>query len=369
MTLAAVASIGAVTPPVASAGPVGPSWSGSPTCDVVRGGDGALSYTTDGGATITPTSERITPVSYTHVTALPGSDNLVGIVKHTIQRSTDSGCTWRTLSKVPENIAAYDVFSGDSDVAYVVGINQQSIYVVRGERVIRTDGPVPHRGVVGFAVDPADAQHVRAADRAGQLYESLDGARTWNPVGHVPAATAGSGHTAAFDPDDLDHVVLGCGRLSFVTFDGGDSWRRIQGLSEGGTHKSVNLFSAAVSPVDSRVVWAEGYDPDRSGNAARRIYRSTDGGRTFVGVLDGTDVSLINGTNLYPDPTDPDVLHFAYGAWFGGYGTDLYRLDVSLDRAASRRLTWQHNDHDGIDSIAFDPTDPSVMYLGLREVR
>ena len=115
-------------------------------------------------------------------------------------------------------------------------------------------------------------------------------------------------------------------------------------------------------------MWAEGYDQARSGLAARRIYRSTDGGRTFVGLLDGTDASLINGTDLFPDPVDRDVLHFAYGTWFGGYGTDLYRLDVSPGHMASHLLTWQHDDYDGIDSIAFDPIDPRVMYLGLREV-
>lgn len=60
------------------------------------------------------------------------------------------------------------------------------------------------------------------------------------------------------------------------------------------------MFSAEISTVDSSIVWAEGYDQDRSGNAARRIYRSADGGRTFTGMLDGLEVTLMNGTDLYP---------------------------------------------------------------------
>lgn len=129
------------------------------------------------------------------------------------------------------------------------------------------------------------------------------------------------------------------------------------------------MFSVEISPADSSTVWAEGYDQDRSGNAARRIYRSADGGKAFTGLLDGEDVMLVNGTDLYPSPTDPNVLYFQYGTWYGGFGTNLYRYTTALNVSSHERLRFSHNDYDGIDSIVFNPADPRVLYLGLSEVR
>ena len=43
----------------------------------------------------------------------------------------------------------------------------------------------------------------------------------------------------------------------------------------------------------------------------------------------------------------------------GGYGTDLFSYD-----ARGGRLSVEHNDHDRITAIAFNPRDRKVMYLG-----
>ncbi|WP_029138473.1 sialidase family protein [Nakamurella lactea] len=350
-------------------GPVAaPHW-GTPDCATVTGADGALSFTTDDGATIAPTAGKLTPVAYTHLTALSEPNTLIGFSKGMIQRSTDAGCSWQEIAKLEQNLDAYDVAAGPAGVAYVYGINDQPMFVVHGDRVTDGSAPIAGDGVVGLVVDPQNASHVRAVDKDGRLHDSFDGAQTWRTVGNAPAGSPWA-YSAAIDPLDLDHVVLGCSSVSWVTFDGGISWQQPTGLTEGLNGKSVNLFSTAISPLDSSLVWAEGYDSDRAGqgNAVRRIYRSTDGGRSFTGMLDGLDATLINGTDLYPSPTDRDVLYFVYGTWYAGTGTNLYRFDTSMN-GRNQRLSFTHNTYDGIDSIVFNPADPRVLYLGLSEVR
>ncbi|MGS2614823.1 WD40/YVTN/BNR-like repeat-containing protein [Micromonospora sp. LZ34] len=331
-----------------------------PQCGVVQG-DGSATFTRSGGAFLSPTTTALTPVAYTKLTALNTPDTLVAISKRSIQRSTDAGCNWQQIATTQLDLAAYDVAAGPDGHAYVYGINDQPIYRVQGDQVSEVDGPVPYDGVVALAVDPTDARVLRVVSKAGQIYDSVDGGATWAPVGAL-VGTDQFLYEAAIDPSDRDHVIAGTmSNGSFVTFDGGRSWLRSSGVGATGR---ANGFSVAFSPADPRTVWLEGYDLSLNDNSARRIWRSTDGGRSFLSVLDGTQATLINGTPMWPSPVDPDVLYFAFGTWWGGYGTDLYRYEASTGR-----LTSQHNPHDGIASVAFNPADPRVMYLGLVEER
>jgi hypothetical protein len=223
-------------------------------------------------------------------------------------------------------------------------------------------GPVPGDGSAGFTVDPSDADHVVAVDKTGQLFQSFDGGTRWAARG-TPAGGLGQfAYDAAIDPADLDHVVVGTmSQGTWVTFDGGTTWQAAAGL---GVPGQANGFSVAVSPADSATVWVEGYDLSQSGNGARHIWLSRDGGRSFAPVLDGNQVTLFNGTPLWPSPENADVLYFDFGTWFGGYGTDIYRYD-----AATGRVTVNHNSYDDVSSIAFNPANPRVLYLGLVEER
>jgi hypothetical protein len=182
----------------------------------------------------------------------------------------------------------------------------------------------------------------------------------WVPVG-VKAAADQYLYTAAIDPADRRHVVTGAMSDGVsVTFDGGQTWQRSTRLSATGR---VNAFSIAVSPADPGTVWAEGFDTAQTGNGARHIWRSTDGGRSFRPVIDGTRVTLMKGTPRWPSPVNPDLLYFEFGTSFAG-GTDLDRLDDRL-----QKVTSQHNNHDGISSLAFHLTDPRLLYLGLAGER
>jgi photosystem II stability/assembly factor-like uncharacterized protein len=352
--LSAAATALCLVPVAAQAAPA-PGWT-TPDCSVISG-DGAFSYTADDGATIAATATAITPQAYSHLAALDRRDALVGVTKNTIQISRDAGCSWATIAK-PRNLSQYDVTAAGKDVAYVYGINDQPIFRVAGDRVQERSGPIADDGVAGLAADDRHPNRLVAVDKHAQVYRSTDGATSWQPVGKVPDADV---YQAAIDPSDLNHIVIGTSsNATYTTFDGGWRWTQSRGI---GTRSHANVFSVAISPNDPSTVWVEGYDLSQSNNGARHIWRSVDGGLHYWPVLDGNDVTLYNGTPLWPSPTDPDVLYFMFGTYFGNYGTDLYRYDD-----ARESVTWTHDHYDGIDSLVFSPADPSVMYLGLSEV-
>lgn len=355
MLLGAAAATIALLPTAAQAAPAH-GWT-TPDCSVVSS-DGAFTYTVDDGQSITGTATRITPQAYSHLAVLDHRNDLVGVTKNTIQISRDAGCSWATIAK-PMNLSQYEVIAAGKDVAYVVGINDQPIFRVAGDRVQQRSGPAAGDGLTGLAADHRHPNQIVAVDKHGQVYRSSDGAQSWDAAGKAPDVDV---YDAAIDPSDPDHIVIGTSSDAvFTTFNGGWSWTQSRGI---GTHSHANGFTVAISPKDPSTVWVEGYDLSQSNNGARHIWRSVDGGLHYWSVLDGNEVTLYNGTDLWPSPTDADVLYFAFGTWFGGYGTDLYRYDD-----ARESVTSTHDNYDGIDSLAFSPADPTVMYLGLSEVQ
>jgi hypothetical protein len=172
---------------------------------------------------------------------------------------------------------------------------------------------------------------------------------------------------AAFDPADLDHVIVGMSTTgAWTTFDGGASWIQAAGLSKTGGPR--NTFNGVFSPADPAEVFVMGIDLDEADAGApsegRHIYRSQDGGLTFAPVVDrGGDIVLINGPLLVAHPSTPGVLYFTYGSRFlYPAGTYLYRYDH-----ATGQTTWNFTTETlGIRAIDFNPADTGVMYLGLE---
>lgn len=340
--------------------PASPRGWKTPACEAVAG-DGAFSFTKDGGVTIAPTSTKLAPVAYSTVAALRRPGHLVGITKKTVQTSEDSGCTWTRIATLDQDLSQYSLATGPGGIAYAYGVNHAPIFRISGDRVSRRSGPLPHDGVAGFNVDAQDPNLLTVVDKNGTIYTSTDAARTWRKAGSAPVSQLGVYH-AAVDPTDRDHIVLGTSNQgTVVTFDRGQTWTKSRGV---GAQERANVFSVAISATDPDTVWAEGYDLSMPGgtNRARHIWRSTDGGLTYQPVLNGWEVNLYNGTRMWPSPVDTGVVFFEFSTSFGGYGTDLYRYDAEsgvLDRA--------HTSAEGIHSVAFHPADPTVMYLGLIE--
>ncbi|SDJ23156.1 WD40/YVTN/BNR-like repeat-containing protein [Nonomuraea jiangxiensis] len=334
-----------------------------PRCETVSG-DGTVTFTRNEGRTITPTSQAPQRVVYTSgLVALDRPDTLLALSNNLLSASGDAGCSWKQVGKVNGSYIELVAASGGRAYAWDRDGNLTLVTPDGGTPLTSPAGQV-----AGLGTDRRRGDHLRVADGSGQLYDSRDGGRTWRPIG-VPAWPASEllmVYTAAFDPDNLDHVVLGAASHGArVTYDGGRTWTTSTGLGDKGD--SVNVFSAVVSPAAPNVVYAMGLNLAESDEGVpsdgRHIYRSSDGGRRFAPVVDqGNGITLSNGPLLAAHPTDAEKLTFEYGTSWAGTGTYLYTYD-----SRRNRVTTTHSSYDRVTSIAFNPKNQKVMYLGVAE--
>lgn len=340
-----------------------PVWT-APTCELVLG-TGAVTFTFDEGATLTPMDQQIEPVTYTFgVAALGQPGAMLAGSGGRILASSDAGCSWEDIGAANgEDTAAVILRAAGERRAYGFGDNRRLLVRVDGDdagwTITTLDSPTDgENGIVGLAVDPGDPDHVRLGDALGQLWDSTDAGVTWGALGLPSLEPGGLAYRAVFDPQDLDHALFGLMVEGVrVTTDAGGEWADSTGFGAG----NANGFNLAVSPAQAGLVWAEAYDlaePDEA--AARHIYRSEDGGASFTPVVDSDEATLYNGNPLFPHPTDPDVLYFVFGSNYAGYGTDVHRYDHSTGE-----ITITHNMWHDVAAIEFVPGDPGVMYFGL----
>lgn len=183
----------------------------------------------------------------------------------------------------------------------------------------RNIGPANMAGratdIVAWEADPA---LVYLAAASGGVWKSVNGGTTWEPV-FTRYGTANIGSLALFQPNP-EIVWVGTG--------------------EGDVRNSAG--------------WGDG------------VYKSTDGGTTFVNV--GLRESHHIGS-MAAHPTDPDILYVAAQGhlWDRGGDQGIYRT-----RDGGR--TWQHltrglpaDGRTGASAIVMDPSNPDVLYAGFWE--
>lgn len=322
-----------------------------PPCAVAAGP--SVTFSRDGGATVAQRAQPLRGIGYTYgLAVLDGGKTILAAHNEKVSVSRDAGCTWELAGFVTgPDLFPPSITAAPDGGAYIWSDNREILARYTAGGVVALEAPA---AITGLA---ADSTRVRLAGGNGQLWTSTDRGASWERTGVAPGAALDFVYRGAFDPADLDHVIVGTPVSgAFVTFDGGRNWQSSAGIANG-----FNVFSVVVSPADSNVVWAEALN---TAGSMRHIFRSADGGRTFTKMLDaGGVVTLVNGVVMAAHPTDPNVLYFVFGTFFQDYGTDLYRFN-----GATRDLRIMHHDFDDIDAIAFSPLDPDLMYFGLEVV-
>ena len=277
-----------------------------------------------------------------------------------VYRSTDGGRSWKSGPPIALKLDALTVDPRHGSILYA-GTNDGVLKSTDAGRTWRRSGlrPAPGRSrgyadwegwVYSIAVDPADSRNVYAVTRGLEtrvLFRSRDGGTTWDIVRRTPRAmmeihAAGSGILYTAGQDWGDSRAEGIRRST----DGGTTWR---GVLDGS-------WSLAVDPHRAGTVWAVG---------VLGVRVSRDGGTSWrwAGpnpVVDRTAI-VLDGSAIVLDPRRPRTLYLSTPQ------NDVFR-SVDGGRTwhpfgAGRR--GRSGRAPGLtELLAIDPRKPGTLYAG-----
>ncbi len=319
----------------------GPLWN--------SGGDRGVYKTTDGGATW----ERVLHVSddtgANEIHMDPRNPDVLyassyqrrrhvytlvnGGPESAIYKSTDAGATWRKLTEgLPEadmGKIGMDISPADPDVVYAVIEAQRKKggffrSTDRGESWSKMSDYVsgsPQYYNEIFA-DPHDVDRVYGMDTFLQI--TLDGGKTFKRVGEKKKHV--DNHALWIDPDNTDHLLVGCDGGIYETFDRGATYRFFENLP-------ITQFYR-VSVDNSKpfyYVYGGTQDNNTLGGPSRTLNSSGISNEDWFVTVGG------DGYETVVDPTDPNIV---YSEWqYGGL--------VRYDRASGETVDIQPQEEPG----------------------
>ncbi len=236
---------------------------------------------------------------------------------------------------------------------------------------LRSIGPALTSGRISdLAVHPEDHSTIYVAAASGGVWKTTNGGTTWQPIfDHQGSYSIGC---VTLDPQNPHVVWVGTGENNsqrsvgygdgvYKSLDGGATWTHM------GLASSEHIGKIVIDPRDSDIVYVAAQGPLWSSGGDRGLYKTTDGGKTWVLVLEISEHTGVS--DLVFDPRDPDVLYAtAYQrrrhVWTLINGGPESALHKSTDGGASwRRIEGGLPKGDvGRIGLAISPLDPDVLY-------
>lgn len=233
--------------------------------------------------------------------------------------------------------------------------NPNEVYaVVKGMGIFKSvtggEGPwlklnVDGAGLTGLTIDPSNPTRLYAPTWNAVL-KSTDGGNTWELRADGLASANRSVNELVVHPTKPNMLFGGIGETLVVSTDGGETW-----VSDGyGRDLGVSqLNQIVIDPFDPETIYVAG--------TAGSLYKSTDGGRDFIGL----PFNIGEGAfSLAAHPTQPNV----------------YLVGVNATHSAIAKSTDGFEFHSvsdgliygGADSVysalAYAPSSPNIVYAG-----
>ncbi|MFO8175787.1 MAG: hypothetical protein R6T96_16000, partial [Longimicrobiales bacterium] len=180
---------------------------------------------------------------------------------------------------------------------------------------LREIGPALTSGrIADFAVNPENPSQYYVAVASGGVWKTDDHGVTFRSI--FDGQGSYSIGVVTLDPNNPHVVWVGTGENNaqravaygdgiYKSRDGGQSWEHM------GLENSEHIGKILVDPRDSDVVWVAAQGPVWSSGGDRGLYKTTDGGKSWMKVLDISEHTGV--TDMVMDPRDPDVVIAA--AW------------------------------------------------------
>lgn len=238
--------------------------------------------------------------------------------------------------------------------------------------------------VRAIAVDPQDLDVLFVGSAQGGVWRTLDGGATWKSMMHQECSL--SIGAIAIDPVDPDIVYAGTGEAVLGTAgfascgilrstDRGETWTGLPASIFPATAYGNDGLEVGVAPIREILI-----DPRTAGQPGTNVllvastsglFRSTDGGASFVDVLAGhPGVILVRA--LQRNPSDPDVVYAAIDV--DGEGTASPR-ETKVFKSMDAGATWQEAANGltprlyGAARLAISPSTPSTLYLVVADFK
>ena len=266
-------------------------------------------------------------------------------------RTTNAGESWQVLSDDDFEVSSIGAIAvADSD--------PQVVYVGTGQATVRNNVSIG-RG----------------------MYKSIDGGETWTAMG---LRDAGQISRIRIDPEDPDRVYVGVVGNPFApsdtrglyrTLDGGESWQAILQFGYSAGPRITGIADLALDPSNPRVLYAAAWTVERkpwtirSGGGSDGLYKSTDGGDSWIALTGGAGSS----SGLPRGPIGK------IGVAVGRTGERVYALieaepeEAGLYRSDDAGESWQKIEADVgralitrswyYTHLHIDPTDDNRIYV------
>ncbi len=328
-----------------------------------------LMKSTDGGVTWNPSGTGLDTTNFGAVVIDPKTpSNLYIVADGAVYKSANSGGQWKISSN------GWETFSGlKAENLIIDPLSPNNLYViVRGgvtlsnapEIIYKTiDGggqwnPIyvssPSEDVQVVALAPSNPVNLYAGTLRHGVFKSVNSGTSWDAKNSGLKALI---QYMALDPTDKNIIYIGIPDFGvFRSTDGGNNWvSRNAGLG------SQQVAALAISPVGSHTLWASVNNAvtPSTGGSLPGIFKSNDGGATWTATIIPPDNFLSSApTKIVADPVNPN---------------GIYALGIAgVYRTTDGGTTWFTSrngvpDNAFLNSLAIDPKNPMVLYLGLYD--
>lgn len=243
---------------------------------------------------------------------------------------------------------------------------------------MRNIGPAFVSGRISdIAIHPDNDNIWYAAVASGGVWKTLNSGVTWKPIFDKQAVY--STGCITLDPSNPATLWLGTGEnvggrhMSFgdgvyKSPDGGKTWKNM------GLKNSEHISKIIVHPKNSDIIWVAAQGPLWSSGGDRGLFKSIDGGKTWLKTLGVNEWTGV--TDIVIDPSNPDWMyaatwqrHRTVAAYMGGGpGSGIYR---SKDGGS----TWEEmktglpKSNLGKIGLTISPQNPEILYAAIETDR
>src|SRR5262245_1756486 len=241
----------------------------------------------------------------------------------------------------------------------------------------RNLGPTLHTGrIQDVAIDPKNPSVWYVASAFGGVWKTVNRGITFEPL--TNGISSFTMCCVVVDPKDSNVVWVGSGENAsqrsahfgdgvYKSTDAGKSFKNM------GLKTSEHLGRIVIDPRNSNVVWVAAQGPLFAEGGERGLYKTTDGGETWIASLTiNKDTGV---TDVALDPKNPDIVYAGsyqrrrhVGQMIGG-GPDGGIFKSKDGGKTWAKLTKGLPTHDvGRISIVTDPRKPGTVYANISSV-